>query len=309
LVKWLQISLQLLLIGGGTSVAIVARWPLVPTIFYLSEVLIISMKIHSYYWVNRELQQGVEKGEPEITQRSLIQWPQNVSFYNYVDFLLVPTLVYEPEYPRTERIRPTYVAEKFASFAGLWTVLHVVVINYITPVLEVLPTISLFQAFCDLAIPLLMSGVLIFYIVFDVCCNGFAELTCFADREFYQDWWNSTTFDEYARKWNRPVHLWLLRHIYNEGISSYKLNKNAATYITFLFSSIIHEYFMSVSLRMARPWLFILQMSQLPLIQISRMLKLKDTRAGNIVFWVQMLIGLPLLTILYCREYYASISE
>lgn len=65
-----------------------------------------------------------------------------------------------------------------------------VVNTYIIPVLEVLPSISIVQAFCDLAIPMLLSGILIFYIVFDVSCNGFAELTRFADREFYQDWWN-----------------------------------------------------------------------------------------------------------------------
>lgn len=28
--------------------------------------------------------------------------------------------------------------------------------------------------------------MLIFYLIFDCICNGFAELTCFADREFYK---------------------------------------------------------------------------------------------------------------------------
>ncbi|CAI2172675.1 9335_t:CDS:2 [Funneliformis geosporum] len=32
-----------------------------------------------------------------------IRYPENVTFLNYVDFLLVPTLVYELEYPRTEK--------------------------------------------------------------------------------------------------------------------------------------------------------------------------------------------------------------
>lgn len=32
----------------------------------------------------------------------------------------------------------------------------------------------------------------------------------FADREFYQDWWNSTSWDEFARKWNKPVHVSLV---------------------------------------------------------------------------------------------------
>jgi sterol O-acyltransferase len=32
-----------------------------------------------------------------------ICYPENVTFLNYIDFLLVPTLVYELEYPRTEK--------------------------------------------------------------------------------------------------------------------------------------------------------------------------------------------------------------
>lgn len=34
-----------------------------------------------------------------------------------------------------------------------------------------------------------------------------STICSFADREFYQDWWNSTTWDEFARKWNKPVHV------------------------------------------------------------------------------------------------------
>ena len=33
------------------------------------------------------------------------------------------------------------------------------------------------------------------------------DITSFADREFYQDWWNSTTWDQFSRKWNKPVHV------------------------------------------------------------------------------------------------------
>jgi sterol O-acyltransferase len=35
----------------------------------------------------------------------------------------------------------------------------------------------------------------------------------FADRNFYDDWWNSSSFDQFARKWNKPVHEFLLRHV------------------------------------------------------------------------------------------------
>jgi diacylglycerol O-acyltransferase-1 len=32
--------------------------------------------------------------------------------------------------------------------------------------------------------------------------NIVAELMCFGDREFYKDWWNAKTVEEYWRMWN-----------------------------------------------------------------------------------------------------------
>ena len=56
----------------------------------------------------------------------------------------------------------------------------------------------------------------------------------FADRQFYDDWWNSTSWDEFSRKWNRPVHTFLLRHVYASSMSSYKLTRQSAMFFTFL---------------------------------------------------------------------------
>ena len=32
-----------------------------------------------------------------------VAWPANITYLNYLDYLLIPTLVYEMEYPRTSR--------------------------------------------------------------------------------------------------------------------------------------------------------------------------------------------------------------
>ncbi len=49
-------------------------------------------------------------------------------------------------------------------------------------------------------IPFTLVWIIVFFILFECILNGIAEITFFDDREFYQDWWNSTTFDEFARK-------------------------------------------------------------------------------------------------------------
>ena len=75
--------------------------------------------------------------------------------------------------------------------------------------------------------------------------------------------------DEFARNWNRPVHLWLQRHICTfelshftvklthtldlESMETYKFSKINAVWITFLFSSILHEGFMMICFGMVSP--------------------------------------------------------
>ena len=119
----------------------------------------------------------------------------------------------------------------------------------------------------------------------------------FADREFYEDWWNSATFDEYARKWNKPVHEFLLRHVYLEGVTTYKLSRQNATFLTFFMSSCLHELVMIVIGKKIRLYLFLMQMFQIPLIYITRFLatKKRHRTAGNAFFWFGMFLVRTLL--------------
>jgi len=55
--------------------------------------------------------------------------------------------------------------------------------------------------------------------LFENYLQFFAEITQFADRLFYFDWWNSNGIEEFNRKWNRPVHMFLHKHVYSEAIN------------------------------------------------------------------------------------------
>ena len=123
----------------------------------------------------------------------------------------------------------------------------------------------------------LLSGYLIFHSVLNIT----GELLQFADRDFYQDWWNSPNFSKFWQNWNLPVHRWCLRHLYkpllaagqSHLISSQDQLINAgwsrrwAITIVFLVSSFFHEYTVSVPLRMLKPWLFIGFMLNAPLVK------------------------------------------
>jgi hypothetical protein len=55
-----------------------------------------------------------------------------------------------------------------------------------------------------------------FYLIFECVLPGYAELATFGDRQFYDDWWNSTDLEEFNRRWNKVVHMFLYKHVYLE---------------------------------------------------------------------------------------------
>jgi len=95
----------------------------------------------------------------------------------------------------------------------------------------------------------------------------------------------------------------LLRHVYLESIQTYKLSKNSATFLTFLFSSCFHELVLAVTGKKLRIYMFVLQMTQIPLIYITRWPSVRRQKVlGNCIFWMGMFVGPPLLAVAYCRE-------
>lgn len=97
----------------------------------------------------------------------------------------MPTIVYEYEYPRTDKIRISYIIRK--SFLGLGSILagYIIVGDFIIPFVEKGDQISPFELLFRLQIPLCMMLILIFFIVWECILNVFAEITRFGDRQFY----------------------------------------------------------------------------------------------------------------------------
>ncbi|KAG8721403.1 hypothetical protein FRC08_013357 [Ceratobasidium sp. 394] len=248
------------------------------------------------------LAQSLNQMDTELTStgKNRVRFPTNLTYANFLDFQMVPTLCYELEYPRTERIRPMYIFEKTVATFGTFTLLYTITEHYIIPLTPTSEQ-SFWRSMLDLALPFMLSYLILFYIIFECICNGFAELSCFGDREFYQDWWNSTSFDEYARKWNKPVHAFLLRHVYQASLSSKRVSRFSATFLTFLLSALVHELVMAVVTKKIRMYLFVMQMSQIPLIFLGRLPFIRRNKVlGNVLFWVGLMAGFPLLCVAYC---------
>ncbi|KAI8319551.1 hypothetical protein GQ54DRAFT_252720, partial [Martensiomyces pterosporus] len=302
-------------------------WPWAQRCFFALHTVVNWMKVHSYLSSNRQLAAKLrtynelvsEKGAESRRDGALIaaldadlrpytvRFPANLTLGNYALFQLCPALVYELEYPRTEKIRWGYVAEKLAGTAGIFFVFYIVVAHLVIPHLERMPETGILVATLHLMGPMATCWLLFFFITFDSIANGFAELTRFADRRFYDDWWNARGLDEFSRKWNRPVHMFLARHIYMPVRQSWKARKTvpasvAAMAATFFFSSILHELTIVVAChRWNHGLFFFFQMMQIPIIMYSDKIPwFRDQHAlRNWCFWLAMVIFQPLLLCMY----------
>ncbi|KAK0438105.1 MBOAT, membrane-bound O-acyltransferase family-domain-containing protein [Armillaria borealis] len=265
-----------------------------------------------------ELQGELRSPGPEY-----LVWPNNITFKNFAVYQLIPTLVYELEYPRTDRlyplsidnapisdaccrIRPLYIFEKTTATFGTFALLYSVTETFILPKTET-PG-SFFRSLLELSLPFMLAYLLLFYIIFECICNAFAELSYFADRRFYDDWdqilcsigGTPHPGTKFSRKWNKPVHMFLLRHVYASTMASYKLSRTSAMFITFFLSACVHELVMVIVTRKIRMYLFLLQLIQIPLIALTRMPIIKQNQMlGNVVFWLGLYAGFPLLCVAY----------
>ncbi|KAM0220954.1 hypothetical protein ACHAPQ_000404 [Fusarium lateritium] len=239
-------------------------------------------------------------------------YPNNLTFIEHYKWIPLPTLVYEIEYPRNDSIHWPYVWEKVVAMVGILFVMVQVSQYSIYPVVmktvemkeNGVPLSGRFQEFpgllLDLIFPFMMEYLLVWYLIWETILNILAELTCFADRNFYDAWWNSVSWDQFARDWNRPVHVFLLRHVYHSSISSLKVNKHTATLITFFLSACAHELVMWCLFKKLRGYLLVLQMCQLPLVRLSRTKWLRGRKTlGNLIFWLGIFTGPSLLCSLY----------
>ncbi|XP_018114024.1 sterol O-acyltransferase 1 isoform X2 [Xenopus laevis] len=271
-------------------------------IIILEQVRLI-MKAHSF----------VRENVPRIfaftkEKSSIVPVPQ-VTQYLY--FLFAPTLIYRDSYPRNPSIRWGYVATKFAQVLGCLFYVYYIFVRICIPLfrnisqepfsLRVL-VLSIFNSILPGALVMLLA----FFAFLHCWLNAFAEMLRFADRMFYKDWWNSTSFANYYRTWNVVVHDWLYYYAYRDFLWFFgRRFKAAAMLCVFTVSAVVHEYALAISFGFFYPVLFILFMCCGMLFNFI----LHDRRNGpiwNVIMWTSLFLGQGVLLCLYSQEWYAQ---
>ena len=239
-----------------------------------------------------------------------VSYPQNLTLYNYCDFICCPTLCYEIEYPRNSTFRWSELCWKVLAIFGCIFLLTLISEEFITPVLaDSAVRLQRFETLSDkglilaetvsmLLFPFMITFLLVFLVIFEYICGAFAEITHFADRQFYSDWWNSSDWLEFSREWNIPVHHFLRRHVYFAA-KSYTSNTIALA-LTFFISSALHELIMGCITKKLRGYSFFAMMLQLPIMAIQRSKFFRGRWIfNNAAFWSSMVLGLSAMCALY----------
>lgn len=150
------------------------------------------------------------------------------------------------------------------------------------------------MAVLGVAVPCAYIWLAIFFGLFHAWTNFWGEVTRFADRRFYSDWWNAGNLAEYWRKWNYPIHNWLVRHVYFPLIRR-GFSDSLSRLLTFTVSAVFHEYIITGIFRAVNMIGFGAMIANIPLIQAQAVLKGQISRnSNNLLFWFfYTIIGQP----------------
>jgi len=296
----------------------------------LFATVILFMKLVSYAHVNYDYRLAARESAQEgMTQISaiiakytntvedtegLVRYPYNITLRNLYYFWMAPTLTYQLNFPRCARIRWWLVGSLSLRIFVVGSLIFFLGQQHVVPIIEKatdpisrLDMIGIFERLLKLTIPMTYIWLLMFYLFFHLFLNLIGELLRFGDRIFYKDWWNATTFEEYWRLWNLPVHYWMVRHLYFPLLRA-GLGRSQAMLLVFTFSAVFHELLVSVPFHMLRFYAFGAMLGQIPLVGITKKLDQvplwKNLSGGNILFWATFcFIGQPMAVLLYYYDW------
>ena len=236
---------------------------------------------------------------------------------HFIYFLVSPTLCFQLSYPKkiSNGLSKLYLTKVTIGLLSTIVAIYMIfyqftyptLLNSLRPIQE-RNVVLILERILKLSVSSIIIWLLGFFALFHCWLNILAELLNFSDRNFYRDWWNARSIEEYWRNWNLPVHNWLKRHIYKPlRISGFSNTFSSA--IIFLFSALAHEYIISIPLKVFHCWAFIAMILQLPLAQISSayMKQYPISTFGNMFFWmVFCLVGQPVGILLYFYSFSQS---
>lgn len=162
------------------------------------------------------------------------------------------------------------------------------------------PTLNFYLDIQLITIGMLLLNIHLF---FESVPNALAELARYSDRQFYVDWWNAVTVEEFIQKWFKLPYIFFYRHGFVRLVLKYQMNQTLARIITFVFYSVSMELVLILSLGIYKCYTFKLLMIALLWHVIQLRFPPIDPAIFNSSTLFGFLVAVPLIACLYCREY------
>jgi len=204
-------------------------------------------------------------------------------------------------------IRWSYILNNWLQGAACLLWIAVVSCQRIVPMLLRTGSVATINSL-QLCVPANLCWFLAFYCVFKANFAILAEVTHYPIKRFYEDWWNATTVEDFWRRWNVPVHDFAVHHVFHPCMRSLKLSARAAGAVVFVLSALLHELTFAVAFRCPNCYFITMGMLlQVPLIHYSR--HFRGRRRGNILVWMNFVLGITLMAQLYFHQWYECCSR
>jgi diacylglycerol O-acyltransferase-1 len=288
--------------------------------------IVVWLKTCSYAFTNRDLRHamlhpgGPESALPELY--SACPYPKNITLGNLCYFWWAPTLVYQPYYPRTDRIRWVFVLKRAGEVVALSVFIWLVCAQYAVPLLRnslvgmaTWDLASIGERVMKLSPIAMIVWLAGFFALFHSFLNALAEIMRFGDRVFYEDWWNSVNLRQYWSAWNKPVYHFMRRHVYSP-LMGRGWSPHAASALVFVFSGVLHELAIGVPAHNLSGVAFGAMVVQLPLIWLTDWISSTGgfgKVVGNCAFWVFfVIVGQPVAAMTYFfwwQKHYGELSR
>ncbi|XP_065828156.1 diacylglycerol O-acyltransferase 1-like isoform X2 [Oscarella lobularis] len=257
------------------------------------------LKLFSYRAVNAECRREYSTTSPpskkDDEESGLVQYPDNLNYRDIVYFMLAPTVCYELNFPRTERIRKRFLLKRTIEVVVISCMLLALGQQWLVPTIEnsmkpfnELDYMRMLERLLKLAVPNHLLWLMFFYGYFHSLLNAIGEVLRFGDRGFYSDWWNAETIPQFWSDWNVPIHKWARRHVFKPMLQA-GYSKLQGALVVFVISAFFHEITQFFSI-------------QIPLAYLTpRFLR---GIYGNGVVWLSLILGQPAAILMYCHDYY-----
>ncbi|ORM39674.1 putative tRNA(His) guanylyltransferase [Babesia sp. Xinjiang] len=284
------LNLAILLCYPYLTVVVLKTEPALSALMLATSV-VWALKIYSFHHVCFDYRRAVCNGEDlseicktRMEARAAAHYPGCIKLAELYRFLIMPTVCFQFYYPHMRRVRWLNALKHFGQFLFLLAVARIIGDQYIVVTVSSTFTMEEFKSanfstvayhildrMLLLSIPVLYCWLTMFAVIFHHWLNFLAEITRFGDRRFYGDWWNAACFGEYWRKWNLPIHQFIVRHI-SKPLHKLGVPWEATKVIVFTISAALHEYLISVPLGLGwTGYVFWAMMGQIPLLMITRL--------------------------------------